>query len=56
MEATLHRSRARAYGEAVLRWRWPVILLTVLAVASMGYGARFLTFNPDSRAFFWIVW
>lgn len=51
MQATLG-GRTRAYGEAVLRWRWPVIVLTLLVALASGYGVRFLSFDPDSRQFF----
>lgn len=48
----MERSRSSAYGEAVLRWRWLVIGLTVLVVIACGLGLRGLTFNADSRLFF----
>lgn len=44
--------RAQAYGEAILRWRWSVIMITIVVFAITGYGMRFLTFSPDSRLFF----
>jgi predicted RND superfamily exporter protein len=40
------------YAEAVLRWRWGVIVLSLLVVAVLGYGARFIAFDTDYRVFF----
>lgn len=45
-------ARTWAFGAAVLRWRWAIICLTLLAALVAGYGLRGLTFNPDSRLFF----
>ncbi|MEN8721105.1 MAG: MMPL family transporter [Oceanococcaceae bacterium] len=42
----------RAYAQWVLRFRWLVLLLSLLAVAAMGYGAKFLSFSTDYRVFF----
>lgn len=40
------------YAEWVLRWRWPVLLVSLLAVAAAGSGGRFLQFSNDYRDFF----
>ncbi|MDH5514694.1 MAG: MMPL family transporter, partial [Gammaproteobacteria bacterium] len=42
----------RAYGEWVVRWRYAVLLVTILLVAVAASGARFLTFKTDYRVFF----
>jgi predicted RND superfamily exporter protein len=43
---------AKAFGEWVVRWRWPVLVLSVAAVAWAASGGRFLTFTTDYRYFF----
>jgi len=40
------------YAEGVIRYKWLVILLSVLLVMAMGYGTQFLTFTNDYRVFF----
>ncbi len=40
------------YGLFILRWRWPIIILTLLVVAIASIGIFRLTFNPDTRSFF----
>ncbi|MDF3075236.1 MAG: transporter [Alphaproteobacteria bacterium] len=40
------------YGRFVLRWRWPIIIATLLVVAIASIGIFRLTFNPDTRSFF----
>jgi len=40
------------YAEGVIRYKWLVILLSVLLVMAMGYGTLFLTFTNDYRVFF----
>ncbi len=40
------------YGRFVIRWRWPVLLITLIAGLGVASGARFLGFNQDYRAFF----
>jgi len=39
-------------GQWTVRYRWPVILVALLVVASAGSGVRLLTFNNDLRVFF----
>jgi uncharacterized protein len=41
----------RFYLDAVVRFRWLIIIATLVAVAAASYGARFLTFDPDTRLF-----
>ena len=43
---------ARRYAEFILRYKWIVILASLLAIAGMGSGARHLTFTNDYRVFF----
>ena len=45
-------SAVQTYGWGVIRWRWPIILVTVLLVAVAASGGRFLWFNTDYRVFF----
>ena len=40
------------FGEGVIRYRWWIILSTVLLVMAAASGARFLGFSTDYRAFF----
>lgn len=40
------------YGYFILRWRWPIIIATLLVVAIASIGIFRLTFNPDTRSFF----
>jgi predicted RND superfamily exporter protein len=42
----------RSYGEWILRWRYPIILLSIVLVALAASGARFITFKTDYRVFF----
>ncbi len=43
---------AQRYSEWVVKWRWPVILASVLLVLAAASGGRFLAFNTDYRVFF----
>ncbi len=40
------------YAEGIIRFKWLVILLSLLSVGVMGFGAQFLTFTNDYRVFF----
>ena len=42
----------KTYGEWLVRWRYPVLLISVLAVVAAASGIRFLTFKTDYRVFF----
>ena len=41
-----------SFGEGVIRYRWWIILSTILLVMAAASGARFLGFSTDYRAFF----
>lgn len=43
---------AERYGRWVVRWRWPLLLASLVMVGLAGSGARFLGFSNDYRAFF----
>lgn len=40
------------YARWILRWRWPVVLASLLITMLFGYGAQGLYFNTEYRAFF----
>ena len=40
------------FAHGVIRWRWLIILLTLLSVMGLGSGGRFLEFTNDYRVFF----
>ncbi|MDX8377864.1 MAG: MMPL family transporter [Mariprofundales bacterium] len=42
----------KTYGQWIIRWRWPVILLMVALALAAGKGGEFLEFNTDYRVFF----
>ena len=44
--------KAHAFGNWVTRWRWPVIVATLLIVMAAASGLTKLTFRDDYRAFF----
>jgi uncharacterized protein len=44
--------RKYEFGEWVIRFRWGIILVTLLLVAVAASGARFLDFSSDYRVFF----
>ncbi|MDX8397266.1 MAG: MMPL family transporter [Mariprofundaceae bacterium] len=43
---------SQSYGEWIIAWRWPVIILAVLMALGAASGGRFLAFNTDYRVFF----
>ena len=43
---------AERFGQWVIRWRWPVLLGSLLVVMGLGYGGQFLAFNGDYHIFF----
>ena len=45
-------SAIQTYGRGVIRWRWLILLVTVLLVAAAASGGRFLWFDTDYRVFF----
>jgi len=42
----------KSYAEWLIRWRYLVMIATVILVAAAASGARFLTFKTDYRVFF----
>ncbi|MDQ6989450.1 MAG: MMPL family transporter [Mariprofundaceae bacterium] len=42
----------QAYAAWIVRWRWSVIILSILLALSAASGGRFLGFNTDYRVFF----
>ena len=44
--------RAVRYGAWVLRWRWPILLASLVAVVVAASGGRLLGFSNDYRVFF----
>jgi len=43
---------AKSYAEFIIRHKGLTVLLNIVAIAAMGYGAQFLTFTNDYRVFF----
>ena len=41
-----------SYTRWIIRWRWAVVAITILAAFGIGYGAQGLYFNTGYRAFF----
>ncbi len=52
MDRTRFDQLTTRFTESVIRWRWPVVLLTILIVGAIGSGGRGLFFDNDYRAFF----
>ena len=42
----------KSYGEWLVRWRYLVLLVSVVVVVAAASGAQFLTFKTDYRVFF----
>ncbi len=40
------------YATWLIRWRWAVVILTLVWLLAAAYGARFLTFSNDYRVYF----
>ena len=51
-ELTAGATRLERFGVGVLRWRWPIIALTILFVVFMAAGGQYLKISNDSRIFF----
>ena len=45
-------TRLGRFGVGVLRWRWPIMALTVVFVVFMAAGGQYLKISNDSRIFF----
>ncbi|KLN59149.1 RND transporter [Kiloniella spongiae] len=41
-----------SYAKGIIRWRWLVLLVTILATLGVASGGRFLSFTSDYRVFF----
>ncbi len=44
--------KVEAFARHVIRFRWPIVLLTLLLVGGIGSGARGLFFDTSYSAFF----
>jgi len=44
--------RVEAYGRWLIRWRWPVLVLSAIVWLAASFGASFLKVNDDYRVFF----
>ncbi|MDQ6961745.1 MAG: MMPL family transporter [Mariprofundaceae bacterium] len=42
----------KAYAQWVVKWRWLIIIISLLLAMAAGSGGRFLAFNTDYRVFF----
>ena len=42
----------RSFGFFVVRWRWWIIIASLIIVLISAIGTRYLTFNNDMRVFF----
>ena len=42
----------KAFGEWVLRYRWPIIILSLLFVAMAATGGKNIYFTTNNRVFF----
>ena len=40
---------AQSYGRWVIRWRWPIIVITVALTLAAGSGIRYLGFATNYR-------
>lgn len=43
---------AVTYGQFIVKWRWAILILSVLGAVGLGSGGQNLAFTPDYRAFF----
>ena len=50
--AVLGRRAVAAYAHLLVRYRLPILVLSIVVAIGCGYGMRWLSFNPDSRVFF----
>ena len=51
-EISAGAARLETFGVGVLRWRWPIIALTLLFVVFMAAGGQYIKISNDSRIFF----
>ena len=52
MKESKENSRAARYANWIIRWRWPALIVSLLAVVAAAAGGRNLTFSSDYREFF----
>jgi len=52
MNDPVQMSKAEQYGRWVVRWRWPVLLASLLVAVACGFGASKLRFDNSYRVFF----
>lgn len=45
-------SASLRYADFIIRWRWPVLLLSLLLAILLASGARFLSFSDNYRVYF----
>lgn len=50
--SNLMNEMALGFARAIVKWRWAVLILSVLAVLGVASGGRFLSFTSDYRVFF----
>jgi hypothetical protein len=51
-QAVANGHRVTAYAEWIIRWRWLVIVATVVVAVVMASGVQFLGFSTNYRVFF----
>ncbi|HIM46784.1 MAG TPA: hypothetical protein EYM34_11040, partial [Alphaproteobacteria bacterium] len=51
-DIAISATRMERFGAGVLRWRWPILVLTILFVLVMAAGGQYLKISNDSRIFF----
>lgn len=51
-EVTPGSKHLERFGVGVLRWRWPILALTLLFVVFMAAGGQYIKISNDSRIFF----
>ncbi|MDP6817877.1 MAG: efflux RND transporter permease subunit [Alphaproteobacteria bacterium] len=51
-DTAISATRVERFGTGVLRWRWPILALTILFVTAMAAGGQYLKISNDSRIFF----
>ena len=47
-----NNTRVEAFAQWVIRWRWVILLATLVGVAGIGSGARHIEFKNNYRVFF----
>lgn len=52
MAASRTSQAVTAYARWIIRWRWAVLVVSILATVGLGYGASFLWINNDYKVYF----